>query len=139
MVFTPLRDLPDVDDVLLAVLGGGEVVCGANVPADLAERLKPAGSHYVAAHRFGGAAVHPEFLDRATVEVDSWSASRRTAESVAQTCRVLLYGAWRSQQRHAGASISRYLEVTAPAELPTGSQSDGLYRFGATYSLHIRP
>ena len=134
MVYVPLRHLPDVDDLVLAILESGDVTCGANLPPDLVDRLP-----YVSARRFGGSAVHPQFLDRATITVDAYAATRRAAADLAETCRVLLYAAWRSQTTHGGASVAHYSEVTAPAELRTDGQLERLHRYQAAYSLHIRP
>jgi len=139
VVYTPLRHLADVDDVVRAVLQAGGVTVGANIPADLATRIGPADSHYVSARRFGGAAVHARLLDRAAVSVDAWANTRRGAADVAETCRVLLFTAWRAQTVHAGASISSYSETSAPAELRTGGQPPDEWRFNAAYSLHVRP
>jgi hypothetical protein len=134
VTFTPARLLADVDDVVRAVLADSGVPVGANVPADLLDRLP-----YISAKRIGGASVHPQFLDRGLIAVDCWSGSRRTAAEIAETCRTLLYRAWRSQTKFAGASIARFDESSAPAELRTAGQAESLYRFNAAYSLHIRP
>ena len=134
MAYSPLRYLPDCDDVILAILGAGGIACGANIPADLLDRLP-----YVSAKRFGGSAVDPQFLDRATYSVDAWAAGRRAAADLAETCRVLLFTAWRSQRLYAGASVAHFAEVTAPAELRTDGQASGLDRYQASYTLHVRP
>lgn len=139
MVYVPLRLLADLDDVVHAILIAGGVTVGANIPADLSARIAPAGAHYVAARRFGGAAVDPRFLDRGAVSVDVWATTRRAAADVAETCRVLLFTAWRTQTVHAGASISSYGESTAPAELRTDGQPADQWRYSASYSLHVRP
>jgi hypothetical protein len=78
-------------------------------------------------------------LDRALVSVDCWSGARRTGAEMAETCRTLLYRAWRTQTPYARATIAQFTESTAPFELRTAGQAQNLYRFTATYSLHIRP
>lgn len=134
MTFTPARMLPDVDDVVRAILAASGVTVGANVPSDLLDRLP-----YISAKRIGGASVDPVNLDRALVQVDCWSGARRTAVEMAETCRTLLWRAWRSQTVYAVATVAQFTESTAPFELRTAGQAQNLYRFTATYSLHIRP
>lgn len=134
MTFTPQRLLPDTELVIRDVLLGTGVSVGANIPADLLNRLP-----YISARRFGGAAVHQKFLDRATFTIDYWSANRPTASAMAETGRVLFQNAWQNQTVHAGATIARFTEVTAPSELRTPGQADGLYRFTTTCSFLIRP
>jgi hypothetical protein len=133
MVFTAQRFLVSTDDVVRDILSAAGVTVGANLPADLLDRLP-----YVSAHRFGGEMVDPEHLDRAAVAVDTWADSRRLADDLAETCRVLLYTAWRDQTVHAGATVAHYGESSAPSELRTEGQANGLWRFNAGYSLHIR-
>jgi hypothetical protein len=116
MTFTPARMLPDVDDLVRGILAGTGVKVGANVPADMVTDWLP----YIAAKRIGGASVDPANLDRATVSVDCYSGARRTAAEMAEACRTLLYRAWRFELRTAG-------------------QPQDLYRYTATYSLHVRP
>jgi hypothetical protein len=134
VTFTPARMLPDVDDVVRGILAASGVTVGANVPADLLDRLP-----YISAKRIGGASVDPVNLDRALVQVDCWSGARRTAVEMAETCRALLWRAWRTQTVYAVATVAHFAESTAPFELRTAGQADGLYRMTATYSLHIRP
>lgn len=135
MSLVPLRLLADVDDVLRAVLAPSGVPVSPNTPADLLQRLP----YTVAARVPGGPAPHPALLDRATVQVDCYAGSRREAADLAETCRVLLWTAWREQSTHGGASIARFRGISEPAELRTSGQADGLWRFVATYSLHVRP
>ncbi|MCU1675337.1 MAG: hypothetical protein JWM93_95 [Frankiales bacterium] len=134
MTFNPLRLLPDSELVVRDILLVSGVAVGVNVPSDLLQRLP-----YISARRFGGSAVHPKFLDRGTFLIDCWSNNRATAAAMGETCRVLLFNAWRSQAAHAGATIAHYTEVTAPSELRTDGQAGGLYRFSSTVSLHVRP
>jgi hypothetical protein len=134
VTFTPARMLPDVDDVVRAILAGAGVAVGANVPADVLDRLP-----YISAKRIGGASVDPVQLDRALVQVDCWSGARRKGAEMAETCRTLLYRAWRSQTPYAAATVALFAESSAPFELRSAGQAEGLYRITATYSLHIRP
>lgn len=134
MPLVPQRLLPDADDVARDVLLTSGVPVMANTPANLLDLL-PA----VVVRRFGGAAVHSALLDRATVAVDAYAGTRREAADLAETCRVLLYRAWREQTIHAGASVAKFNEIASPSELRGDGQPDQLYRFNATYSLHLRP
>lgn len=134
MPLIPQRLFPDADDVIRDILGASGVLVMVNTPADLMNLL-PA----VVASRFGGGSIHPALLDRATFSVDAYARTRREAADLAETCRVLLYRAWREQTAHAGASVANYTETAAPFELRSDGQADELYRFNATYSLAIRP
>lgn len=134
MTFNPARMLPDVDDVVRLILADTGVAVGANVPAKLVELLP-----YIAAKRIGGSSVDPANLDRATVSVDCYSGSRRTASEMAEACRTLLYRAWMSQKVYAGGSVAAFSEATAPFEIRTAGEPAGVYRFTATFSIHVRP
>lgn len=134
MPLIPQRLLPDADDVIRDILLASGVSVMVNTPADLMNLL-PA----VVASRFGGGSIHPALLDRATFSVDAYASTRREAANLAETCRVLLYRAWREQTVHAGASVARYVETSGAFELRTDGQADELYRFNATYSLYVRP
>lgn len=134
MPLIPQRLLPDADDVIRSILSASGVPVMVNTPADLMAML-PA----VIASRFGGGSIHPALLDRATFSVDAYASSRRDAADLAETCRVLLYRAWREQTSHAGASVANYVETSGPFELRSDGQADGLYRFNGTYSLALRP
>jgi hypothetical protein len=135
VTFTPARMLPDVDDVVHAILADTGVKVGANVPAELLTKWLP----YISAKRIGGSSVDPVQLDRALVQVDCWSGARRTAVEMGETCRTLLYRAWRTQTPYAAATVALFAESSAPFELRSAGQAEGLYRITATYSLHIRP
>jgi hypothetical protein len=135
VTFTPARMLPDVDDLVRGILAGTGVKVGVNVPADMVTDWLP----YIAAKRIGGASVDPANLDRATVSVDCYSGARRTAAEMAEACRTLLYRAWRSQTVYAAGTVAHFAEATAPFELRTAGQPQDLYRYTATYSLHVRP
>ncbi|MCP3801853.1 hypothetical protein NLX83_21540 [Allokutzneria sp. A3M-2-11 16] len=123
LVCAILRDaLPDIDVVTL-------------IPPDLADRPRP----LVWVRRIGGSAVHPQFLDRATVDIQCWGTGRRQVAGLAEQVRSILWNTHRAQTARAEGSLASYQESSAPAEIRTGTQSPRLYRYQATYSLGIRP
>lgn len=134
MSFTPTRLRVDADLVAHAVIAQCGITPGANTPADVATRIP-----YIACHRIGGASIDPRRLDRATFVVDCWSGTRPTAVEIAETVASLFFLAQQSQTPFAGATISSFVELTAPFEVRTDGQPSGLYRVTATYSLHVRP
>ena len=132
MTYVPLRNLPDVDDVVLEILRAGGISCGPDNPPDILAVVP-----YVVARRYGGAAVDPEHLDRALVQVDAYAVKRRDAADLAETCRVLLYNAWLTQTVYSAGHVTRFAEITAPSKLQTADEPDNLNRYHATYTLHV--
>jgi hypothetical protein len=133
----PSRLLPYADalvtGIVRAALPGVEV--GTLVPAD----LYPAPRPFVLAHRVGGAAIDPRFLDSATVDVQAFAPTRRGAADLAEVVRVALFDAWRVQLVTPDGHLASFREIAGPAELRTANQPDSLYRFQATYAVSIRP
>lgn len=134
MVYTPVRVTPDAEKMLIAVLTAGTVRCSTDPPANLYTVLP-----YTVAYRFGGLSVDPRFVDRATCHLQCYGSSRDIASDLAETCRVLLFRAWRSGIAYGGARVSKFNEVLAPFGVPDPSMPDRVWRFDATYSLRVRP
>lgn len=129
--------LPDADALVLACFRAAisDQEFGTQIPADLLDSLP-----YATAVRFGGAAVDPRFLDSATFDVQTWGGSRKAAFDLARSMRAALVDAWLNATVYAGLGhIAHFREITAPNELRTSDQADGLWRTQATYSLALRP
>lgn len=131
-----LPTLPDADALILEVLRDAidDQEFGTQIPADLLDSLP-----YVTAHRSGGASVDPRFLDRATVDVQTWADTRKEAFDVASACRDALRDAWLDGTVYDLGHVAAFREITAPNELRTSDQSDQVWRTQATYSLFLRP
>lgn len=131
------RLLPYADDLLCGIVRATvpDTEVGTLVPADLAANPR----RFVYLHRVGGAALDLEFLDVATVDVQTFAATRRGAADLADDVRAALYLAWRGQLVTAEGHLAAFREITGPSELRTGNQPDSLYRFQATYAASIRP
>lgn len=132
-----LPTLPDADKLVLACFHAAVpgVTFGTQIPTDLATKLP-----FAVASRFGGATVDPRFLDRASVDVQTWANTREGAFAAAYSCRNALRDAWLNGTVFAGLGhIAFFSETSAPSELRTQDQSDALWRTQATYSVHLRP
>lgn len=131
------RLLPYADSLLIgivrAALPGVEV--GTLVPADLPSNPRL----FVLLHRVGGAAIDLQFLDRATVDVQTYAPTRRGAADLADDVRTVLFTAYRIQHATPEGHIAYFREVAGPSELRTANQPDALYRFQATYTASLRP
>lgn len=133
------RLLPDADQLVLDVIRSG--VSADNVantiPADLAERLP-----FITARRITGPPAHPRFAGNPTVDVQVWADDRKTSADLAESVRVAIYEAWRTQATYPSGWISHQVCTSEPAEIrPTGGAAAApqeLYRFQATYRLVIR-
>ena len=132
----PLAALPDADALVLAVIRAGisGIAIGTQMPANLVDHLP-----YAVAARFGGAAVDPRFLDRATVTVDTWDNTRAGSSALARQIRTVLRDAALNQTTFTEGHIVSFREVSGPFELRTADQADTLWRFNARYSLFLRP
>lgn len=131
------RLLPYADALLIALVRAAipDAEAGTLVPADLPNNPRP----FVLVHRVGGAAIDPQFLDQATVDVQAFADTRTGAADLAETVRVALFEAYRTQQVNQHGHIAYYRETSGPSEVRTADQPDQLYRFQATYSLALRP
>lgn len=133
----PVPTLPDSDKLALAVLTAAmpSQEFGTQIPKDLLDSLP-----YATVARFGGASVDPRFLDSATVDMQTWGATRKDAFDLAHACRNAFRDAWLNGTVYDGIGhISHFREITGPSELRTADQADGLWRTQATYSLGMRP
>jgi hypothetical protein len=135
----PLPTLPDADMLALTCLRAASSkpakAFGTQIPANLLSVLP-----FAKVARFGGSAVDPRFLDRATFDVQTWGATRKAAFDFAFEIRTAFRDAWLESTVFAGLGhISFFDEVSAPSELRTSDQADGVWRTQATYSLALRP
>ncbi|KWT60600.1 hypothetical protein ADL21_18280 [Streptomyces albus subsp. albus] len=130
--------LPDVDALVTDALRAG--LSGATVcvlwPDDWPDRLP-----LVVAHRVPGGSSNPLGIDVALVDVQCAAPDRRDASSLARVARVVLAEACRNQFRGPDGYLSRFEDVTGPAEIRTGTPAAGpdLFRFQATYRVTARP
>ncbi|WP_309248669.1 hypothetical protein [Streptomyces sp. MNP-20] len=130
--------LPDVDGLVTAALRQG--LSGATVrvmwPQDWADRLP-----LVVAARVPGGTTDARGLDVALVDVQAVATDRREASRLARVARVVLADACRAQYRGPDGYLSRFADVSGPAEIRTGAPSPGpeLFRFQATYRVTARP
>lgn len=131
-----MPELPDADALALSVIRAAypAIKLGTQIPDDILSVLP-----YATCVRFGGSAVDPRFLDRATYNVQTWGGTRKAASDLAYDIREVFRLAAANQTVYPLGHIARYREVTAPTELRTADQADNLWRFQATYSLFLRP
>ena len=129
--------LPDADALVLTALRAGVSgqEFGTQIPADLLNSLP-----FVSVRRIGGASVDPRFLDRATIDLQTWGSTRKEAFDVAIACRDALRDAWLAGTAYTNLGhISHFREIAAPSELRTSDQAANVWRTQATYSLFLRP
>jgi hypothetical protein len=137
-VITPRRLLADVDalllDILIPALDLGEDHIGEQLAADYLNLLP-----FALAYRWGGQAVHPEFLDTAVCDVHFYAADKTQALDLSETARTALYEAWQQQTAYDHGSIASYSEQAAPTVLRQAVQPDGITVVQATYRLGVCP
>ncbi|MEU7636562.1 MULTISPECIES: hypothetical protein [unclassified Streptomyces] len=130
--------LPDVDALVTDALRQG--LSGATVrvgwPADWADRLP-----LVVARRVSGGTATPQGIDVALIDVQCAAVDRRDASRLARTARVALAEGCRAQFRGVDGYLSRFEDVSGPAEIRVGDPPAGpdLFRFQATYRVTARP
>ena len=131
-----MSNLPDADGLILSVIEAAEptLSLGTQIPDDLLDDLP-----FAMVRRFGGAAVDLRFLDRATVDVQTWAASRKSAYDTIDAVRTAFIDAAYNQTTFPLGHIARCVEVAAPSELRTVDQAGDVWRFQASYSLFLRP
>jgi len=129
---TDLRLLPDAELLTLAVLT--DCPASARVPDTLASKVP-----WRVVFKLGGTSAHPQFLDKPHVQVSSYAGTRAGAANLAETARVKLFQAWRTQFRTDLGGIHKVVEVITPFEVRTGTEPDGVFRFDATYEVQTRP
>lgn len=132
---TEIVTLPDADLLLKQLLTAASVTNhGTEIPRDLTSRLP-----FAVAVRFGGAPNDPRFVDRATISVDTWAATRKGARDLSMTIFNALLAAKRTQTVYAAGSIAGLSVISMPSELRTPNQADNVWRFNGSYSLILRP
>lgn len=130
--------LPRVNALLLGVLRASDppegLTIGSRIPAHMP-------LPYLMATRAGGSSIHPEFLDQALVDVQTWAPTDAEAESIAQWARDALYRASRYPQLVVPGvgSIAWFDETVAPREIPSDLDDHDVYRYQGTYALNTRP
>jgi hypothetical protein len=127
--------LPDVEALTLKALSARlpAVRVVVDLPADW-----DAASPLVAAHRVGGAAPDPRFVDRALMDVQVWHTDRRSASRLAREVRAILVDACASKVADDEGSLASFTEVSGPWS-PGPEDHANLSRFIATYQLTARP
>jgi hypothetical protein len=137
-VTSPGRLLADVDallvDLLIPALDLGDGHVGDELPADYLNQLP-----FALAYRWGGQAVHPEFLDIAVCDVHLYAATKTEALDLSESARSAIYAAWKQQTVFDHGSIASYGEQAAPAVLRQATQPDRLTVVQATYRLGVCP
>ncbi|MER7984226.1 hypothetical protein ABTY53_01270 [Streptomyces noursei] len=95
----------------------------------------------VVARRVPGGTANPQGIDVALIDVQCAAPDRRGASRLARTARVVLAEACRAQFRGADGYLSRFEDVSGPAEIRVGAPQAGpdLFRFQATYRVTARP
>ncbi|AUG87143.1 hypothetical protein HOS58_gp11 [Streptomyces phage Attoomi] len=130
--------LPDVDGLVVAALADGlkDATVRVAVPEDWPDRLP-----LVVARRVPGGSADARGIDVALVDVQTLAQDRREASRLARVARVVLADACRSQFRGPDGYLSRFNDVSGPAEIRTGEPAAGpdLFRFQATYRVTARP
>ena len=129
--------LPRTDALLLAVVRAAVppgVTVGSRIPVHMP-------LPYAMVRRSGGSSIHPELLDQAVVDAQTWATSDTVSEDLAQTIRDALYRASRYPQFVlAGVgSIAYFEESSAPTLIPADTEDHDVYRYQATYTIHTRP
>ncbi|UQA94929.1 phage tail termination protein [Streptomyces halobius] len=130
--------LPDVDALVGDALRHGLSAATVRVawPDDWADRLP-----LVVARRVPGGSSNPLGIDVALIDVQAAAMDRREASRLARVARVVLADACRGQYRGTDGYLSRFEDVSGPAEIRTGEPTAGpdLFRFQATYRVTARP
>ncbi|MGG7570377.1 hypothetical protein [Streptomyces sirii] len=105
-------------------------------PDDWADRLP-----LVVARRVPGGSANPLGIDMALIDVQCAATDRREASRLARVARVVLADACVKQWHGPDGYLSRFEDVTGPAEIRTGEPTAGpdLFRFQATYRVTARP
>ncbi|KIZ17330.1 hypothetical protein [Streptomyces natalensis] len=130
--------LPDVDALVVDAFRDG--LSGATIrvawPEDWTDRLP-----LVVARRVPGGSSNPLGIDVALIDVQAAATDRREASRLARVARVVLADACLKQWQGPDGYLSRFEDVTGPAEIRTGEPTAGpdLFRFQATYRVTARP
>lgn len=129
--------LPRTDALLLGILRPvmpPGVTVGSRIPDTMP-------LPFVLARRSGGSSIHPEFLDQAVVDVQTWAPTDTESEELSQIAREALYRASRYPQVVVPGvgSISWFDESSAPVLIPSDLEDHDTYRYQATYAINTRP
>lgn len=129
------RLLPDAELLTLDLLRSAlpSTTFTTMIPDDVLERVP-----LVIVRRVSGAAIHPRFLDRATMSVDAWHTSKADAAELAESVRTALFLAWDSQTVTTHGHVAYFDETAAPSEI-RADEPDTVTRYQASYSLATRP
>ncbi|MFI9082339.1 hypothetical protein ACIGW8_39095 [Streptomyces sioyaensis] len=95
----------------------------------------------VVARRVPGGSSNPLGIDVALIDVQAAATDRREASRLARVARVVLADACLRQRQGSDGFLSRFEDVTGPAEIRAGEPTAGpdLFRFQATYRVTARP
>lgn len=130
--------LPDTDALVTDALRASMPTSYVCVlwPDDWSEKLP-----LIVARRVSGTAPDFRGIDAAVIDVQCAATTRREASLIARTARVVLATACRDQFQGDDGYLTRFEEVTGPAELRVGAPDNGpdLFRFQATYRVTSRP
>jgi hypothetical protein len=137
MPYTPVRRLPDADELLKDILRGATLTAFVENPANLWALVES--GPVAIAYRFGGKANATPLVDVATIQVITYGTSRKVAADCAETVRCALQDAAKNRAGNAHGYIERFAEVIAPAETRDPGLPDRKWRFDATYSITVRP
>jgi hypothetical protein len=129
---TDLRLLPDVELLVGDILT--DVDWSTKTPADLASEV-PCRT----VRKISGAWIHPKFIDRPVVVIDSYGPDEDTATALGETARVLLVDAWLAQTRTSHGVIHRLVEMVSPFTVRTGTEPDGVAHVSSTYRITVIP
>lgn len=129
--------LPRTDALLMGLLRPvlpAHVRAGTRVPARMP-------LPFVLARRTGGSSIHPEFLDQAVVDVQTWAPTDEESEALSQLVRDTLYRASRYPQTviPGVGSVAWFTEAGAPVLVPSDLDDHDTYRYQATYTINTRP
>lgn len=131
---TLVRDLPDAMELVREVLLAAAVPCGPDVPPKLL-----AACPRFTAYRSGGQVLKPKLLDRPIMTVIAFDTTYEGARDLAETGQSLLLRAWLGNFHSANGSIGKVEVLSAPSQVQLANTPYGVFRFDATYRLHVRP
>lgn len=131
-----MRLLPNVDKLVVGILR-------AAMPAATVETEWSNGftrTPYVLVDVTGGDELHPEFLGRPLVDIETYAVgSNSAAADLAENARVALYLAWRDQTVWPGGHLNSFRTVTYPHAQRLVGQPPNIFRYVATYLIGVRP
>lgn len=124
---------PDVEDVIVTLLeddAGGADHAGTVIPTDLKDRLP-----FVFIYRFGGR--DDRITDVASIEIDTFAATRADGMALAETLRQRLTSAPHNVTTEDGVVVVDTVStLEAPREVPYGDSD--VRRFASAFSVSLR-